>query len=178
MSVKHRPSRLNSLVSDEHVSKLKIGIVYARWNSKVIDSLVKGCMSELKDAGVVDVTTLAVPGSYELVYGAKSMISRMDAVICIGCLIKGSTMHFEYISEAVSQGIMSLQLSANVPIVYGVLSCLTENQALARAGLCPGEKDNHNHGNDWGACAVEMGLIRRYGHSLLSSSSSSSSSDK
>lgn len=82
-----------------------------------------------------------------------------DAVICIGVLIKGSTMHFEYICEAVSQGIMRVGLDSGVPVIFGVLTCLTEEQALNRAGMDKAGK-GHNHGLDWGQGAVEMALLK------------------
>ncbi|KAH8826897.1 dimethylribityllumazine synthase [Flagelloscypha sp. PMI_526] len=80
-----------------------------------------------------------------------------DAIIAIGVLIKGSTMHFEYISEAVSTGLMRVQLDTGVPVIFGVLTCLTEDQALERAGIAGAAKnEGHNHGVDWGNAAVEM----------------------
>jgi 6,7-dimethyl-8-ribityllumazine synthase len=102
-----------------------------------------------------------VPGS-----GVASMMSPIssastqnrpfDAVIAIGVLIKGATMHFEYISESVSQALMRVQLDTGVPVIFGVLTALTEEQALERAGIGrPGNK-GHNHGEDWGSAAVEM----------------------
>ncbi|KAJ7074005.1 6,7-dimethyl-8-ribityllumazine synthase [Mycena amicta] len=83
-----------------------------------------------------------------------------DAVIAIGVLIKGSTMHFEYISDAVSHALMKVQLDTGVPVIFGVLTALTDEQALERAGLTAG---GHNHGEDWGLAAVEMGShVRRW----------------
>ncbi|KAI0317575.1 dimethylribityllumazine synthase [Amylostereum chailletii] len=79
-----------------------------------------------------------------------------DAVIAIGVLIKGSTMHFEYICDAVSHALMRVQLDTGVPVIFGVLTALTDDQALERAGLGRGENKGHNHGEDWGAAAVEM----------------------
>lgn len=81
-----------------------------------------------------------------------------DAVIAIGVLIKGETMHFEYISEAVSQGLMRVQLEQGVPVIFGLLTVLQEEQAMARAGM--GGK-GHNHGEDWGAAAVELSVKRK-----------------
>jgi 6,7-dimethyl-8-ribityllumazine synthase len=81
-----------------------------------------------------------------------------DAVIAIGVLIKGDTMHFEYISDSVSQALMKVQLDTGVPIIFGVLTTLTEEQALERAGISAG---GHNHGEDWGSAAVEMGCLTR-----------------
>jgi len=77
-----------------------------------------------------------------------------DAVIAIGVLIKGETMHFEYIADAVTHGLMRVQLDAGVPVVFGVLTVLTEEQGLARAGV--GDESAHNHGEDWGKVAVEL----------------------
>ena len=79
-----------------------------------------------------------------------------DAVIAIGVLIKGATMHFEYISESVSHALMRVQLDTGVPVIFGVLTALTDDQALDRAGIGRGENKGHNHGEDWGSAAVEM----------------------
>ena len=80
-----------------------------------------------------------------------------DAVIAIGVLIKGSTMHFEYISDAVSHALMRLQMDSGVPVIFGVLTALSEDQALERAGIARGENKGHNHGKDWAIAAIEMG---------------------
>ncbi|KAL2828635.1 6,7-dimethyl-8-ribityllumazine synthase [Aspergillus cavernicola] len=82
-----------------------------------------------------------------------------DAIIAVGVLIKGETMHFEYISEAVTHGLMRVQLDTGVPVIFGVLTLLDEQQGLERAGL--GSKGMHNHGEDWGNAAVELGVKRR-----------------
>ncbi|CCM04424.1 uncharacterized protein FIBRA_06601 [Fibroporia radiculosa] len=79
-----------------------------------------------------------------------------DAVIAIGVLIKGSTMHFEYICESVTHALMRVQLDTGVPVIFGVLTALTDDQALERAGIGRGENKGHNHGEDWAAAAVEM----------------------
>lgn len=79
-----------------------------------------------------------------------------DVVIAIGVLIKGATMHFEYISETVSHALMRVQLDTGVPVIFGVLTALTDDQALERAGLGRGVDKGHNHGEDWGLAAVEM----------------------
>ncbi|KAG8746843.1 hypothetical protein FRC10_003365 [Ceratobasidium sp. 414] len=97
---------------------------------------------------------------------AANMPSKaFDAVIAIGVLIKGSTMHFEYICDAVSHALMRLQMETGVPVIFGVLTALTDDQALERAGLGRGENGKgHNHGEDWGLAAVEMGShVQRWG---------------
>ncbi|KAI0898477.1 6,7-dimethyl-8-ribityllumazine synthase [Annulohypoxylon nitens] len=86
-----------------------------------------------------------------------SSTQPFDAIVAIGVLIKGETMHFEYIADAVSQGLMRVGLDLGIPVVFGVLTVLDETQAKARAGLTP---DGHNHGEDWGSAAVELGVKR------------------
>jgi len=83
--------------------------------------------------------------------------SNVDAVLCIGCLIKGETMHFEYINEAVTQGIMRLNLEKGIPVIFGVLAVLNENQAKARAGI---GANSHNHGIEWAQSALQMSTLK------------------
>ncbi|CAI5719707.1 unnamed protein product [Peronospora destructor] len=140
---------------------LRVAIVHAKWNFEVVDSLVAAAKTELLDAGVVesDVVIAAVSGAYELPYAASRLIAsqKLDVVICIGCLIKGDTMHFEYICDAVSHGIMRVQLDSGVPVLFGVLTVLNEQQAKDRAGL---SEEGHNHGTEWAQTAVEMARLR------------------
>eukprot|EP00927_Polykrikos_kofoidii_P008332 TRINITY_DN1345_c0_g1_i1.p1 TRINITY_DN1345_c0_g1~~TRINITY_DN1345_c0_g1_i1.p1 ORF type:complete len:211 (+),score=48.02 TRINITY_DN1345_c0_g1_i1:51-635(+) len=145
-------------------SGLKIAIVSARWNSVVTDSLVDGCKEALLACNVAesDIVVEKVAGSYEVCVGAQVLLEskRFDGVVCIGCLIKGETMHFEYISEAVTQGIMKLNLEYKKPVIYGILGCLTEDQAKARSGV---DGAGHNSGKDWGFTVVESCLlVRKY----------------
>ncbi|ROW17961.1 hypothetical protein VPNG_00426 [Cytospora leucostoma] len=91
--------------------------------------------------------------------GANANLNTaFDAIIAVGVLIKGETMHFEYIADSVSQGLMRVGLDTGVPVIFGVLTVLSEDQAKARAGVLAG---SHNHGEDWGLAAVEMGVKRR-----------------
>lgn len=101
-----------------------------------------------------------MPGAYELPYAAKllAMSGTVDAIICCGVLIKGDTYHFEYISDAVTRGIMDVNLSTMTPVVYGVLNCLDEDQVKKRSS---NENGGHNHGEDWGKTAVEMAIMRK-----------------
>ncbi|KAJ1919836.1 lumazine synthase [Mycoemilia scoparia] len=97
------------------------------------------------------------------VKGASSAIQYkpFDVAICIGVLIKGSTMHFEYIADATSNGIMRVSLDTGIPCIFGVLTCLTDEQAKERAGIAgQNQNEGHNHGADWGAAAVEMALLK------------------
>jgi 6,7-dimethyl-8-ribityllumazine synthase len=138
--------------------KLKIGIVHARWNKEVIDALVTGTLESLEKAGVKaeQVAIDSVPGSWELPMGTLKMIKRenVDAVVSIGCVIKGSTMHFEYICDNSLKGLMRVSLDTQVPVILGVLTALDEDQALERAGIGR-KKPGHNHGLEWGTAAVE-----------------------
>ncbi|KAK8843353.1 6,7-dimethyl-8-ribityllumazine synthase [Kwoniella newhampshirensis] len=88
--------------------------------------------------------------------GTTASTAPFDAVIAIGCLIKGSTMHFEYICDAVTNGLMRVQLDTGVPVIFGVLTVLTDDQGLERAGIGRKETKGHNHGEDWGLAAVEL----------------------
>ncbi|KAG2520562.1 hypothetical protein JM18_007037 [Phytophthora kernoviae] len=140
---------------------LRVAIVHAKWNAEVVNALVDGCKTELVRSGVSesDIVTVAVSGAYELPYAASRVISsqKIDAVVCVGTLIKGDTMHFEYICDAVSQGIMRVQLDTGVPVLFGVLTVLNEQQAKDRAGL---SGKGHNHGTEWAQTAVEMARLR------------------
>jgi 6,7-dimethyl-8-ribityllumazine synthase len=137
--------------------KLKIGIVKSRWNSFITDPLLDRCKKALLDSGVEEknIIIYEVPGAYEVTYGASQMIKKEnpDAVVCLGCLMKGETMHFEYISEAVTQGITRLNIDTDVPVIFGILACFTEEQAVERSS---GDK---NHGYEWGLSAIEMALL-------------------
>jgi len=139
---------------------IRVGIISTRWNSDIVNALVKKCVEQLKASGCKDIEQILVSGAYELPFAAKSLIMKshakgkgVDAVVCIGCLIKGDTPHFEYISEGVSQGVMNVGLQTGVPTIFGILTCFTEEQAKLRAGLLPG---GHNHGGDWAIAALEM----------------------
>jgi 6,7-dimethyl-8-ribityllumazine synthase len=107
---------------------------------------------DLLGSSTTDLSSLATPGADSPASGP------FDAIIAIGVLIKGETMHFEYISDAVSQGLMRVQLDTGVPVIFGVLTVLDDEQAKARAGITVG---SHNHGEDWGLAAVELGVKRR-----------------
>lgn len=139
---------------------MRVGIIRTRWNDKHVTNLVNGAKEALKECGVTDENTFEteVPGAFELPLAAKflAMSGTVDAVITCGVLIKGDTMHFEYISEAVSSGLMSVQLATSTPVIFGVLTCLTEAQVSARTG----ESGGGNHGYDWGKTAVEMALLK------------------
>lgn len=130
--------------SQRDISAKKVGIVVSRWNADITLTLAEGCKKTLLSEGLPkdQLFELTVPGSFELPYGAKVLINKykLDAVICIGCVIKGETKHDEYINHAVATGITTLSLSANIPVIFGVLTPNTKEQALDRAGGQYGNK--------------------------------------
>ena len=116
----------------------------------------------LGSASATDLTSLP-PGSAgkkEEGLGQQGSKEPFDAIIAIGALIKGSTMHFEYISDAVSHALMKVQMETGCAVVFGLLTLLNEEQGFERAGIDEGKK-MHNHGVDWGQAAVELGVKRK-----------------
>ena len=113
----------------------------------------------LGSTSVTDLTgALPTVSSGSASAATEASAEPFDAIIAIGVLIKGETMHFEYIADATSHGLMRVQLDCGVPVVFGLLTVLNEDQAMARAGMKDGK---HCHGEDWGAAAVELGVKRR-----------------
>lgn len=118
-----------------------VAVIAARFNERVTDKLLAGAVTALQDAGATH-ETFRVPGSFELPPAARAAARtrRFDAVVPLGCLIRGETPHFEFIAEAVAHGLMRLALEEDVPVVFGVLTCETLAQALDRAGGAEGNK--------------------------------------
>ena len=109
-----------------------------------------------------DLTSLSTSSAAPPKDKDTSSKAPFDAIIAIGVLIKGETMHFEYIAEATSQGLMRVQLESGVPVIFGLLTVLNEEQGKYRAGIAgQGGNEGHNHGEDWGWAAVELGVKRR-----------------
>jgi 6,7-dimethyl-8-ribityllumazine synthase len=127
---------------------MRIGIIRTRWNADSVGNLVSGIRSALKECKVDEenIFETSVPGSFELPLAARflALSGTVDAIICAGVLIKGDTMHFEYIADAVAKGIMNIGIQTNTPVVFGVLTCLNEDQVRARSS------GDSNHGYDWG----------------------------
>ncbi|WP_410879659.1 6,7-dimethyl-8-ribityllumazine synthase [Myroides sp. DW712] len=124
---------------------MKVGIVVSNWNDTITEGLFDGAKRTLLDCGLQEEGLIRwdVPGSFELVFGAKRMIERfedLDAVIVIGCVIKGETMHFEFVCEGVTHGIKDLNLIADIPVIFCVLTDNTIEQSLARSGGDMGNK--------------------------------------
>lgn len=125
-------------------ASLRIGIVTARWNHAVTEQLTSACIKALQERGVsmINILVHRVPGCYEIPTGCQWLdeYEKVDALVAMGCLIKGETPHFEYISEAVNRGIMDLMLRINKPIVNSVLTVYNLEQALDRLGGAHGHK--------------------------------------
>jgi 6,7-dimethyl-8-ribityllumazine synthase len=125
-----------SLPTPSNVHQLTIGFVRTAWNQQMVDSLADQTRDQLILRGILpkNILEARVPGSFELPWAAQRLIrdKKVDVVVCFGVLLKGETMHFEYISGSVAQGLMQLQLSSEVPILDAVLNCLTLEQADAR----------------------------------------------
>ena len=138
---------------------LKFGIVRAEWNTEITSALTKGCRDFLLEKGAQadDIICVDVPGSYELPMGAKILMGaeKYDAIICIGCVIKGETKHDEYISNAVATAIAQLGIMANTPVIFGVLTPNSMEQAEDRSGGKHGNK-----GVEAAATAIKMAILK------------------
>ena len=143
MSVKQQPDHGFSLPQNAETEKLKIGIVVAEWNLQITSSLLDSCIETLKAHHINQDNILVkwVPGSFELPLAAQWMFEyhNVDAVACLGCIIKGETPHFHYISEAVSLAISQLNLKYNRMVSFGIITAEEERHAVERVG---GEKGN------------------------------------
>ena len=138
----------------------RFAIVVSRFNGEITDGLLTGARARLTEASVrdEDLTIVRVPGAFEIPVTAQRLAESgmYDAIICLGCLIKGDTMHFEYIAEAASHGIAQASAATGVPIAFGGLTTMTEEQAMARAADNAGNK-----GREAAAAAVEMATLFR-----------------
>ncbi len=139
---------------------LRIAVVVSRYNDSVTGRLKVGAIQALDACGVArqDVTVLDVPGSFEIPMAARraAATGRFDAIVCLGCLIRGETAHFEYIAAAASQGLMTASGATGVPMTFGILTTDSEEQALARAG-----EGSSNKGWEAAVAAVEMAQLFR-----------------
>jgi 6,7-dimethyl-8-ribityllumazine synthase len=137
----------------------RVGIVVSDWNSAVTEKLLQGACDTLLKFGVKEEDLLIerVPGSIELTYGAKVLIERtnVDAVIVLGCVIQGETPHFTFVCNSVTQGVTQLNLKSDVPVIFGLLTTLTLDQAQARAGGRHGNK-----GDEAAITALKMIAVR------------------
>lgn len=127
---------LNQQEYHSSVKNAKVAVVVAQWNNEITDVLANGAIGFLKSHGLSESNILVerVSGAFELPLGAQLMQSKVDALVCIGCLVKGETPHFQFISEAVTQELSSMAVRLEKPVAYGLLTVNSWDQAEARAG--------------------------------------------
>lgn len=139
---------------------LHFGIAVSEFNDFVTDRLLAGAVDALESAGAgkKQMEIVRVPGAFELPMAAKKMAAtgRFDSIICIGCVLRGETSHYDYVASETARGIQLAQLDSGVPIGFCVLTCDTPEQALARAGDGPGNK-----GHEVGIGMIEMARLSR-----------------
>ena len=140
-----------------HAAGDSFAIVASRYNARYVDAMVRAARAELKRAGAKRVEVVRVPGAFEIPMAAQRVAEtgRVAAVVCLGCLIRGATPHFEVIAQACAQGITAASAASGVPMTFGVLTTHSAEQALERAGPGPGNK-----GREAAEAALEM--VRLY----------------
>jgi 6,7-dimethyl-8-ribityllumazine synthase len=136
---------------------LRIAVVVSRFNEDVTKRLLRGALNALEEHGVQDPDVLWVPGSLELPVTALALAEKggHDAIVCLGCVIRGETFHFEVVASQAAAGIMQVQLDTGVPIAFGVLTTEDKEQALARSG------PKNNKGAEAAEVAIEMANLMR-----------------
>ena len=144
----------------EAVDDMRVAIVTARFNSDITYALRDAAVTTLTDAGIddTDIDTFEVPGAVELTFAASQLIETgaYDAVIVLGCVIRGGTPHFDYVCQSVTQGITILNSDCDIPVIFGVLTVDDHQQALDRAGGALGNK-----GAECALAAIEMIQLTR-----------------
>ena len=138
-------------------SDLRIAVVVARFNEDITKRLLRGAQESLQQHGVEESDVYWVPGSLELPVTALALAEKgaHDAIVCLGCVIRGETFHFEVVAMQAASGIMQVQLDTGVPIAFGVLTTEDRDQALARSG------PKNNKGGDAAETAIEMANLLR-----------------
>ena len=138
----------------------RFGIVVSQWNDDVTHGLQKGAIDALLDLGAKEenISNFEVPGSFELIYGANQLCKsgKFNAVIVIGCVIRGETAHFDYVCQGVTQGIKDLNVQQDIPVIFCVLTDENKQQSLDRSGGAHGNK-----GTEAGVTAVVMADFRQ-----------------
>ena len=143
-----------------NAENLKFAIVVSQWNAQITGALLNGAYKGLLDHGAKDenIELIEVPGSYELISGSDIALrnAELDAVITLGCVIQGEPRHFDFICDAVANGIANVGIKYNKPVIFGVLTTDNEQQALDRAGGKHGNK-----GEEAAITAIQMALIHK-----------------
>jgi 6,7-dimethyl-8-ribityllumazine synthase len=156
----NKPSHGREIRAAANAAGFRFALVVSRFNSFITDRLLAGAVDALEAAGAdaEDIVVVHVPGSFEIPLAAKKLAAggSVDAVIAIGCILRGETAHFDYIASEVARGVQLAQLDTGVPVIFCVLTCDTLEQAIDRAGLKSGNK-----GHDAGLAAVEMANLSK-----------------
>ena len=143
---------------DQRAKGLRFGIVVSRFNDFITSNLLVGTLEGFKESGVdkADLKILKVPGAFEIPQAAKKLCSTgsVDAVVCLGAVIRGETSHFDYICAEASRGIGQVGLEFNIPVLFGVLTTENLEQAIARSG-----SGSSNKGRETALAAVEMATL-------------------
>ncbi len=136
---------------------LRIAVVVSRFNEDISKRLLRGALSALEEHGVQDPDVLWVPGALELPVTVLALAEKgnHDAIVCLGCVIRGETYHFEIVAKQAAAGIMQVQLDTGVPVAFGVLTTEDKEQALARSG------PKNNKGAEAAEVAIEMATLMR-----------------
>jgi 6,7-dimethyl-8-ribityllumazine synthase len=157
MAEKLKPGNVRGGLS---AAGLRIGVVASQFNNFITDRLLAGALDALQQAGAASeqLQIVRVPGSFELPVVAKKLAAtgRFDSIICIGCVLRGETSHYDVVVSETARGIQRAQLDTGVPLIFCVLTCDTLEQAIDRAGLKSGNK-----GYEAGLAAVEMAQLMR-----------------
>lgn len=159
--MKKKENLSDIFVPQTNNANYKIGIIVSMWNDSVTSQLEKGAVDTLESAGVLknNIKRYHVPGSFELPSSAVMLLEAdedIDAVICLGCVIQGETRHFEFISQAVADGIMRVGIDYVTPVIFGVLTCNSMEQAVDRSGGKHGNK-----GTEAAASCLQMLDVQR-----------------
>ncbi|MDA8728756.1 6,7-dimethyl-8-ribityllumazine synthase [Flavicella sp.] len=143
-----------------NIKKFRFGMVVSEWNEEITNALFEGALETLKANGALPENILKweVPGSFELIYGAKKMVQtqNLDAVIAIGNVIKGETKHFDFVCDGVTQGIKDLNIQQETPVIFCVLTDDTREQSMARSGGVHGNK-----GVECAVAAIKMAVLKQ-----------------
>lgn len=143
---------------DIDASSVSLGIVVSTWHSRICDALLDGAVRAAKQLGVTEPAVVRVHGAIEIPVVAQAMAAKYDAVVALGVVIRGETPHFDYVCDAVTQGLTRVSLDHSTPVANGVLTTNTEQQALARAGLPQSSEDK---GAQAAAAALSTALVLR-----------------
>ncbi|NJM78653.1 MAG: 6,7-dimethyl-8-ribityllumazine synthase [Flavobacterium sp.] len=143
-----------------NAKNFRFGIVVSEWNDTITNGLFEGAKTALLDCGTLpeNIIKYNVPGSFELVFGSKKMIEtqNVDCVIAIGCVIKGETMHFEFVCDGVTQGVKDLNIKYNIPTIFCLLTDNTMQQSIDRSGGKHGNK-----GTEAAIAAIKMVALNK-----------------